>query len=154
MFFPDRAQAYAQARRVLTPGGAFIFNSWDRIEANPFVDAVQRAVIALYPDDPPRFMARTPHGYFDPEVIRDDLARAGFGAPAAITTLPARGRAPSARHVARAICQGTPMRAEIEARGPDELQRATDAAEAAVAGEFGGGAIEAAISALVVEIVA
>jgi SAM-dependent methyltransferase len=154
MFFPDRAQAYAQARRVLRAGGAFLFNTWDRIELNQFADEVQSALIALYPDDPPRFMARTPHGYFDPQVIRADLARAGFQAPASITTLPERSHAASARHAARALCQGTPMRAEIEAHGAGELERATDAAEAAVARRFGPGAIEGAISALVVEIAA
>jgi SAM-dependent methyltransferase len=154
MFFPDRAHAYGQARRVLTTGGAFIFNTWDRIEANEFADTVQRALIDLYPDNPPRFMARTPHGYFDPAVIRDDLARAGFATPATITLVPARCRGGSARVVAQAFCQGTPLRAELEARGPDQLTRATDAAEAAVARRFGSGAIEGALSALVVEVIA
>jgi SAM-dependent methyltransferase len=154
MFFPDRAQAYAQARRVLRPGGALLFNTWDRIEANDFADEVQSALIALYADDPPRFMARTPHGYFDPAIIRDDLTRAGFRAPPAISVVGARSRADSARVVAQAFCQGTPMRGEIESRGAGELTRATDAAEAAVTRRFGAGAIEGGISALVVEVTA
>jgi SAM-dependent methyltransferase len=154
MFFPDRAHAYGQARRVLKPGGAFIFNTWDRIDANEFADTVQGALIALYPEDPPRFMTRTPHGYFEPAVIRDDLARAGFreNATVTITNLVARSQAPSARAVAQAFCQGTPTRVEIERRGPGELERATDAAEAAVARRFGSGALEGALSALVVEV--
>ena len=32
MFFPDRVAGYAEARRVLKPGGRFVFNVWDRIE--------------------------------------------------------------------------------------------------------------------------
>src|SRR5262245_9282368 len=32
MFFPDRAKAFSEARRVLRPGGVFLFNVWDRIE--------------------------------------------------------------------------------------------------------------------------
>src|ERR1700736_1310501 len=36
MFFPDRVRGYAEARRVLKPRGRFIFNVWDRIEANDF----------------------------------------------------------------------------------------------------------------------
>jgi ubiquinone/menaquinone biosynthesis C-methylase UbiE len=154
MFFPDRAPAYAQVRRVLRPGGAFIFNTWDRIEANEFADTVQSALLELYPDDPPRFLARTPYGYFDAAGIRDDLARAGFREPATITILSARSRAGSARVVAQAFCQGTPLRAELDARGPGQLARATDAAQAALERRFGAGALEAAISALVVEVVA
>src|SRR4051794_32131638 len=34
MFFPDKAQAFAEARRVLQPGGHFIFSVWDRIDQN------------------------------------------------------------------------------------------------------------------------
>jgi SAM-dependent methyltransferase len=158
MFFPDRAAAYGQVRRVLRPGGAFVFNTWDRIESNEFADTVERALGELYPEAPPRFMSRIPHGYFDPRAVKEDLARAGFGDAATISPLPARARADSARIVAEAYCQGTPLRAELEARGPGEVARATDAAEAALARRFGGGPgvgqIEGALSALVIEVAA
>jgi SAM-dependent methyltransferase len=154
MFFPDRASAYAQVRRVLRPGGAFVFNSWDRLEANGFTEVVQLALNDLYADEAPDFMRRTPHGYFDAQLIRDDLARAGFSARAAITTLSAISQSASARSVAEAFCQGTPLRAAIEARGPEELARATDAVERALVLRFGSGSIESTLSALVVEVVA
>src|ERR1700704_2837664 len=31
MFFPDKVQGYREARRILKPGGRFIFNVWDKI---------------------------------------------------------------------------------------------------------------------------
>jgi ubiquinone/menaquinone biosynthesis C-methylase UbiE len=55
MFFPDKVQGYKEARRVLKPGGHFVFNVWDRIEANAFADVVTEALAALFPQDPPRF---------------------------------------------------------------------------------------------------
>lgn len=152
MFFPDRVKAYSEVRRVLRPGGMFLFNTWDRIEANEFAGAVQSGLTALYPDDPPRFLVRTPYGYFEQRLIREDLTRAGFGATASIDVVPARGHAASARSVAQAYCQGTPMRGELDARGPGQLARATRAAEAAVARRFGEGPSEGGLQALVVAV--
>src|SRR5215207_3931276 len=69
MFFPDKSKAFSEARRVLRPGGVFIFSAWDRITENEFADTVTTALESLFPDDPPRFMARVPHGYHDPRLI-------------------------------------------------------------------------------------
>src|SRR5882672_4757370 len=77
MFFPDKAKAFAEARRVLRPGGVFIFSVWDRIEENEFADTVTSALESVFPQDPPRFMARTPHGYHDRSHIARDLANGG-----------------------------------------------------------------------------
>src|SRR5271169_5386871 len=46
MFFPDRPRAFAQARRVLAPGGALLFSVWDRIEENEFAATVTEALEA------------------------------------------------------------------------------------------------------------
>lgn len=39
MFFPNRVAGYAEARRVLRPGGRFVFSVWDRIEENAFANS-------------------------------------------------------------------------------------------------------------------
>jgi ubiquinone/menaquinone biosynthesis C-methylase UbiE len=78
MFFPDKVQGYKEARRVLKPGGRFFFSVWGKISENEFADVVTQALAEVFPDDPPRFMARTPHGYHDAERIRADLNAAGF----------------------------------------------------------------------------
>lgn len=152
MFFPDRAKAYAEARRVLKPGGLFLFNVWDRIEENEFADVVTRALEPLFAQDPPRFLARTPHGYYDAETIARDVRSGGFRARAQISVLSARSRANSAHVPALAYCQGTPLRSEIEARDAARLGEATDAAAAALAQRFGRGAVDGKIQALVVSV--
>jgi hypothetical protein len=95
-------------------------------------------------------MARTPHGYFDPDRIARDLAAAGFDAPPVIETVTARSRAPSAQSVALAYCQGTPLRNEIESRSADGLADATGACARALEARFGSGAVDGQIQALVV----
>lgn len=152
MFFPDRIKGHAEARRVLTPGGRLFFNVWDRIETSEFTHTVAQALAAIFPGDPPRFMERTPHGYHDPDLIRSDLERAGFS-EIAIEAVDHVSRAPSPREAAIALCQGTPLRGEIEARGAPGLEAATERAEQALAQRFGKAAIEGKIRALVVSAV-
>jgi ubiquinone/menaquinone biosynthesis C-methylase UbiE len=151
MFFPDRRKAYMEARRVLKPGGTLLFNAWDRIEHNQFADVVTNALAAVFPDDPPRFLARVPHGYYDKGVIAAELAAAGFAAPR-IETLAARSRADTARIPAIAYCQGTPLRNEIAARDPARMAEATQAATDAIARRFGDGPVNGKIQAHVVQV--
>src|ERR1043166_144568 len=152
MFFLDKAKAFSEARRVLRPGGVFIFNVWDRIEENEFADVVTTALETLFPDDPPRFLARTPHGYYDHETIKRDLARGGFTTSPAIVTLAARSRAESCRIPAIAYCQGTPLRNEIEARDASRLGEAIDVAAEAIAQRFGRGTVDGKIQAHIITI--
>ena len=152
MFFPDKARAFAEARRVLRSNGQFIFNVWDRIEHNDFADTVTRALGTLFPDDPPRFLARVPHGYHDTSVIAQDLAQGGFARAPELTTLSARSRAVSPRIPAVAYCQGTPLRGEIEAHGPSRLLEATDIAMSAIAHRFGSETVDGKIQAHIVAV--
>jgi SAM-dependent methyltransferase len=152
MFFPGKAQAFAEARRVLRPGGVYLFNTWDRIEENEFADTVTTALASVFPEDPPRFLARTPHGYSDPETIVRDLADGGFSRSPAITTVAARSRAQSAHVPAIAYCQGTPVRNEIEARDASLIERATQAAADAIRQRFGPGPVDGKIQAHVVSV--
>jgi ubiquinone/menaquinone biosynthesis C-methylase UbiE len=143
MFFPDRVGAYREAKRVLRPGGAFLFNAWDSVEENPVTAAVAGALEAWFPPDAESFFRRVPFGYHDKARIEADLRAAGF-AEVAIETVRPASRV-SARDAAIGLCQGTPLRAEIEQHGLD-LAEATDAAAAALA-SFDG--MDAPMSALV-----
>lgn len=136
MFFPDKSEAYREVARVLRPGGSFVFNVWDDIVNNEFADEVTKAMGKRWPDDPPRFLARTPHGYFNEAAVRADLAAAGY-ADVTYSVVDARATAASADIPATAYCQGTPLRGEIEARDPGGLIEATAAATEAVALRFG-----------------
>ena len=153
MFFPDKARSFAEVRRVLKRGGIFVFSVWDRIAANEFADTVTTALATMFPANPPRFMARTPHGYHDRDAIERDLALGGFTAPARFATLPALSRAASARVAAEAYCQGSPLRGEIEGRDATLLGDATELAAEALAVRFGRGEIQGRIQAHIVTVI-
>ena len=149
MFFPDRQSGSREAKRGLKPGGCFYFNVWDRIEENVFANDVTNALAEVFPSDPPRFLARTPHGYHDIALIRSELDKAGFSR-VVIETRAEQSHASSPRHPAVAYCQGTPLRNEIEARDADKLQVATDYAASQIANKHGGGEVAAKIQAHII----
>lgn len=149
MFFPDKVQGYSEARRVLRPGGTFLVSVWDRISENAFINVVSAALTEMFPGDPPSFMARTPHGFHDAAVIDRDLAAAGF-ASTDVETVTHMAHGSNPVDVATAYCQGTPLRAEIEMRGPGRLQEATHLTAEALRHAFGNGPIDGAIRAHII----
>jgi SAM-dependent methyltransferase len=149
MFFPDKVKGYAEAYRVLKPGGRFIFSVWDRISENVFADVVTDALKAVFPGDPPSFLGRIPHGYFEMVKIREELGVAGFSA-VSVETLDHTSRADSPRDVAIAYCHGTPLRNEIVTRDATRLEEATQQCTDALAQRFGTGPIEGRIRAHVI----
>lgn len=147
MFFPERPAAYAEVARVLTPGGHFLFNCWGELSAHDVEATVMAALATCFPEDPPSFLARVPHGYHDVDRIYADLVAARFtGIQVETVDLDCAGR--SAAHLARGYCRGTPLRAEIESRG--DLDATTHAVTTALEGRFGPGPVVARMAALVV----
>jgi SAM-dependent methyltransferase len=147
MFFPDRPAAYAEVARVLKPGGHFLFNSWGPLDTHDVESAVIDALAEAFPDDPPSFLARVPHGYHDTDRVTADLTAAGFG-DIRIETVELDCMSKSAGDLARGYCRGTPLRPDIEARGV--LDATTQAVETALQRRFGTGPIVGRMSALVV----
>jgi ubiquinone/menaquinone biosynthesis C-methylase UbiE len=119
MFFPDKLRAYGEAKRVLRSGGRFLFSTWDSIEANDFARCVDECLGSLFPSDPPDFFRRLPYSYFDPDPIKAQLTSAGFDA-VSCDRVASTSVAATAREVATAFCQGTPLKGEIERRAPEE----------------------------------
>ena len=149
MFFPDKVAGYTEARRVLKPGGRFIFSVWGHIGVNEFADIVTQTAASIFPENPPNFLARTPHGYHDVDAIQEQLTGAGF-ADISVSTLTETSPAPSPRHAAVAYCEGTPLRNEIEARDANLLDHVTERATQAIADRYGSGPVTAKIQAHIV----
>jgi len=149
MFFPDKEAAYREALRLLKPRGRFVFSVWGPLEANPVSQVVSDVVASQFADDPPRFYARVPFGYADPDRILGEVERAGFE-QVDIDEVEKVTRAPSPREPAIGLCQGAPMRGEIEARAPGRLDEITDKVAQALAARFGHGPVENCMRAFVI----
>ena len=77
MFYPDRAQATREAKRVLKPGGTLLINSWASREQNAFGRITIDTLARLFPADPPRFLSAL-FNFSDPAAFEALLADAGF----------------------------------------------------------------------------
>jgi len=152
MFFPDRVKAYGEARRVLRPGGRLLFNVWDRIDTSPVMAAAVEALAERYPQQKSWFLERTPCGYHDQQVIAGDLRVAGFKI-VRTRIVKQDGKLTTALDAAVGLCQGTPMRAEIEALDKDGMDAATQAAAEVITARCGPGPGATPLQAVVVETV-
>jgi SAM-dependent methyltransferase len=150
MFFSDRIGAYRGIRRVLAPGGMFLFNTWDTIETCDLEHAITEALAEVFPEDTPDFLVRIPHGYADPERMRADLQAAGLTFRGLVRN-ELRGIAPSTAKVVEAYCLGTPLRFELQGRAP--LADLVPQVVAAVTKRLGAGPVEGRLSAYVVRAV-
>jgi len=148
MFVPDKRACFAEVGRVLDDTGTFLSAVWGRLEDHGFQSCVVDAVHALFPDDPPTFLEAVPHSYHDPDVIRADLDAANLDC-VAIDTVTLPSVAESAADIAVGYCQGTPLRAQIEARG--SLDDTTNAVAAQLAKRFGDHPIRGSMAAVFVD---
>jgi len=150
MFFPDKPAGFAEAARVLRPDGTLFVNVWSTAEFHDFAAALGAGIERAFPDDPPTFIVAVPHGYADLDAIAADVAAGGLTCRSVETvTLP--GRAASAADVAAGFCQGTPLRAEIEARG--DLAAATAVIADEMTHRLGRGEVVGHMTAHVIEAV-
>ena len=77
MFFPDKPVAFREVRRVLKPGGVFLFSAWGTMDACSYANIIYDVGAKFFPENPPTFY-QVPFGYADSDAVYNDLAVAGF----------------------------------------------------------------------------
>jgi len=129
MFVPDRKAAFSEARRVLAPGGRFVFNVWDRIEDNPCALTYEEVIERMFPGDK-ELHFRVPYLLADERLVRGLLDDAGF-TTRRVEKVCVPVQVP-ARDIATGQVRGTPRGLLLAKRGvefDDAIGKVTEALE-------------------------
>ena len=135
MFFPDKPASFREARRVLRPGGTYLFNAWSSMSDNSFSEITYAAGEHFFPDDPPQFY-KVPFSYPDIDTAYADLAAGGFE-DISHETIDFEKEVDNWGLFARGLVLGNPFGEEIENRPGVEASEVIDAIIVALIDAFG-----------------
>ena len=135
MFFPDKPTSFREARRVLLPGGTYLFSAWGSMSDNSFSEITYAAGERFFPDDPPQFY-KVPFSYPDIDTAYADLAAGGF-ADISHETVNFKKEVHDWGLFAQGLVLGNPFSEEINNRPGVEADEVIDSIIAALIEAFG-----------------
>ena len=147
MFVPDKSKAFAEAYRVLKPGGHFLFTTWDKLENNP-ASYTSRSIAKQYLEEPLPASYDQPTSMSDERGIRSLLQDAGFS-KLSVEKVKLLSASPSAKEAALGFVQGGSVYEEVRKRKPGSIDEIKSRLEEELAGQFGDAPMIVPISALI-----
>jgi len=147
MFVPDKPKAFAEAYRVLRPGGMFLFTTWDRLEKNA-ASYISRSIAIEYLEDPLPASYNLATSMSDEAVIKSLLQDAGFS-KVSIEKVEQFSVSPTAKEAAYGLVVGGPVFKEIKKRNAAWIDEIIAKVEKELAQKFGSAPMIAPISAVI-----
>lgn len=117
MFYPDKPKSFRETRRVLAPGGTYLFSVWDAHAYNPFGRIVHEVAARFFPKDPPPFY-KIPFGTHSIDAVKTMLHEAGFGG-IKVEVLAHDSPVADLSFLARSAVFGNPFGDQVKERGGD-----------------------------------
>lgn len=148
MFLPDKQGGVNEAFRVLKPGGHFVFTTWDHA-ANMalFKLIIDETIVPLFKEeDVSRFY--TPFALHDPDLLNSYFEQAGFKDHKAML-MKFRGHADSPKHIMNSYFFNHPLGRQVKEKAPSSFERVANEMEERLIQQFGPGAFEFELSALI-----
>lgn len=147
MFVPDKPKAFAEAYRVLRPGGMFLFTTWDKLEQNA-ASYTSRSIAEKYLEEPLPASYSLATSMNDETVIEQLLKDAGFS-KITLEKVKLFSVSPSAKEAANGLVAGGQIYKEIKKRNPAWIAEIKIKLEKELAEKFGAAPMVAPISAVI-----
>lgn len=147
MFVPDKPKAFAEAYRVLRPGGMFLFTTWDRLEQNA-ASYTSRSIAKEYLEEPLPGSYNLATSMSDETAIGQLLQDAGFSKKT-IEKVKLFSVSPSAKEAANGLVEGGPFYKEIKKRNPAWIDEIKIKVEKELTEKFGAAPMISPISAVI-----
>jgi len=148
MFVPDQPKAFAEAYRVLRPGGMFLFTTWDKLEQNA-ASYTARSIAKEYLEEPLPASYNLATSMSDETAIEQLLQDAGFS-KITIEKVKQFSVSPSAKEAAYALVEGGGLiYTEIKKRNPVWIDEIKIKVEKELGEKFGTAPMTAPISAVI-----
>jgi ubiquinone/menaquinone biosynthesis C-methylase UbiE len=147
MFVPHKPKAFAEAYRVLRPGGMFLFTTWDRLEQNA-ASYISRSIAEEYLEEALPASYNLATSMSDEALIRPLLQEAGFS-KISIEKVEQLSVSPTAKEATYALVGGGSIYKEIKKRNPAWIDEIKIKVEKELAEKFGAAPMMAPISAVI-----
>jgi ubiquinone/menaquinone biosynthesis C-methylase UbiE len=146
MFVPDKPKAFAEAYRVLKPGGVLLFTTWDRLEQNA-ASYISRSIAKEYLEEPLPESYNLATSMSEETDIRPLLEGAGFS-KMSIEKVQLLSVCPSAKEAAYGLAAGA-IYQEIRKRNPAWMEEIKIKVEKELTEKFGAAPMISPISAVI-----
>jgi len=149
MFFDNKPQAFEEVFRVLQPGGRFLFNTWDAVEANDLSNSTQRALSSLFTEAAPQFSQKGPYSFFEHDNITQLLKEARFK-NIRLNVVKKQSKPAAADDVVNGFVDGSPLTSYLKERGVT-AEQVKEAIRKQIAADYASPAMPFNMQAIVVD---
>lgn len=147
MFVPDKPKAFAEAYRVLRPGGMFIYSTWDKLELNGASNTYRKLIKKILGDNLPEAY-KLPFSMHDQEANKEMLQAAGFS-KVAVESVDKVSFSQTAKEAANGLAHGGSIYNELMKHDPSMVEEIVVTLEKELSEKFGAAPMMAPMRAVI-----